>query len=106
MSARCAHCVPDHTEAPICIVDDDEAVADSLKALLETSGFNVQSYSSGNEFLADKRHYLAGCLVIDQHMPGLSGLDVIDDLKMQGIQIPTILLLDGSMRARGSAQLD
>jgi ActR/RegA family two-component response regulator len=54
---------------PICIIDDDESVAGSLKALLETLGFEVQSYSSGSDFLADDHHRTAGCLVIDQHMP-------------------------------------
>src|SRR5215471_21387186 len=56
-------------QKPICIVDDDEAVADSLQALLEAFGFKVQSYGSGSECLADKRHRAAGCLLIDQHMP-------------------------------------
>ena len=89
----------------ICIVDDDEAVADSLQALLETFGFNVQSYGSGSEFLADKRHRAAGCLLIDQHMPGISGLDVIDNLRENGIQIPTILIsgrLDDATRQRAT----
>lgn len=90
-------------QKPICIVDDDEAVADSLQALLETFGFNVRSYSSGSEFLADDRHREAGCLLIDQHMPGTSGLDVVDNLRKRGIQLPTILIsgrLDASTRQR------
>jgi two-component system response regulator FixJ len=90
---------------PICIVDDDESVADSLQALLETFGFNVRSYGSGSEFLADERHRAAGCLLIDQHMPGTSGLDVVDNLRKRGTQIPTILIsgrLDASTRERGT----
>ena len=67
---------PERTRERICIVDDDEAVANSLKALLETFGFGVQSYGSGADFLADNRVSRAGCLVIDQQMPGMSGLDV------------------------------
>ena len=92
-------------QKPICIVDDDEAVADSLQALLETFGFNVQSYGSGSEFLADERHRAAGCLLIDQHMPGTSGLDVVANLRKRGIQIPTILIsgrLDASTRERAT----
>jgi FixJ family two-component response regulator len=92
-------------QKPICIVDDDESVADSLEALLEAFGFNVQSYSSGSEFLADERHRAAGCLLIDQHMPGTSGLDVVDNLRERGIQLPTILIsarLDDSTRQRAS----
>jgi two-component system, LuxR family, response regulator FixJ len=76
----------------VCIVDDDESVADSLKILLEAFGFAVHSYNSGNEFLADNRRHAAGCLVIDQHMPGMNGLDVIDNLQKEGNRIATILI--------------
>ena len=99
------HSPPSEIQKTIYIVDDDEAVMDSLKALLETFGFNVQSYGSGNEFLADERHRAAGCLVIDQHMPGISGLDIIDHLRKKGVQIPTILIsgrLDASTRERAT----
>jgi two-component system response regulator FixJ len=100
-----SHAPPSEIPKPICIVDDDEPVADSLQALLETFGFNVQSYGSGSEFLADERHRAAGCLLIDQHMPGTSGLDVVDNLRRRGIQIPTILIsgrLDASIRERAT----
>ena len=92
-------------QKPICIVDDDESVADSLQALLEAFGFDVQCYGSGNEFLADERHRAAGCLLIDQHMPGTSGLDVVDNLRKVGVQIPTILIsgrLDAGTRERAT----
>jgi FixJ family two-component response regulator len=92
-------------QKPICIVDDDESVADSLQASLEAFGFNVQSYGSGSEFLADEQHRTAGCLLIDQHMPGASGLDVVDNLRKEGVQIPTILIsgrLDASTRQRAT----
>ena len=94
-----SHAPPSEIPKPICIVDDDEPVADSLQALLETFGFNVQSYGSGSEFLADERQ------LIDQHMPGTSGLDVVDNLRRRGIQIPTILIsgrLDASIRERAT----
>ena len=98
-------CPPGEFQKPICVVDDDESVADSLQALLESFGFRVQLYSSGSEFLADERHRLAGCLLIDQHMPGISGLDVIDNLQKESVQIPTILIsgrLDASTKQRAT----
>lgn len=103
MPLLCKRSLPSEIQKPICIVDDDEAVVDSLQALLETFGFNVRSYGSGSEFLADDRHREAGCLLIDQHMPGTSGLDVVDNLRKRGIQLPTILIsgrLDASTRQR------
>jgi FixJ family two-component response regulator len=79
----------------ICIVDDDDAVAHSLKVFLETSGFNVQTYCSGAQFLADYRHRTAGCLIIDLHMPGLDGLEVVKELQLKGVRLPTILVSGG-----------
>lgn len=86
---------PEPARELICIVDDDEAVADSLKALLETFGFHVRSYGSGADFLADDRMRWAGCLVMDQQMPGMSGLDVADHLHRAGIRLPIILISGG-----------
>jgi two-component system response regulator FixJ len=103
MPLLCKRSPPSEIQKPICIVDDDEAVADSLQTLLEAFGFNVRSYGSGSEFLADDRHREAGCVLIDQHMPGTSGLDVVDNLRNRGLQLPTILIsgrLDASTRQR------
>ena len=86
------HRPPEPTDKPICIVDDDEWVAESLKVLLETFGFDVRSYNSGADFLADCRHRTAACLIIDQHMPGMTGLDVVAHLGREGIRRPTILI--------------
>jgi FixJ family two-component response regulator len=86
------HRPPEPTNKPICIVDDDEWVAESLKLLLETFGFEVWSYGSGADFFADCRHRTAALLIIDQHMPGMTGLDVVARLQREGIRRPTILI--------------
>jgi FixJ family two-component response regulator len=86
------HRPPEPTDKPICIVDDDECVAESLKVLLETFGFEVWSYGSGADFLADCRHRTAALLIIDQHMPDMTGLDVVARLQWEGIRRPTILI--------------
>jgi two-component system, LuxR family, response regulator FixJ len=96
----------EQSHEPICVVDDDESVAHSLKSLLETFGFEVSCYSSGAEFLADTRRRIASCLVLDQHMPGLNGLDVVDHLQKEGVRVPTILIsgrLDTNIRERASS---
>src|SRR6516162_9164494 len=64
------HRPSEQNQQRICIVDDDEWVADSLKSLLETFGYDVRSYNSGADFLADDRRRATACLIIDQHMPG------------------------------------
>jgi two-component system response regulator FixJ len=105
MAVASGHRPPQQTHQPICIVDDDESVVDSLKVLLEIFGFEVQSYGSGAEFLADDRRRTAGCLVIDQHMPGMNGLDVVDCLQREGVRLPTILIsgrLDANTKERAT----
>ena len=73
--------------------------------MLESFGWSVQPYNSGAEFLADERRRAAGCLVLDHHMPGMSGLDVLERLQKEGIEVPTILIsgrLDATTRERAT----
>lgn len=80
------------TRGPVCIVDDDVWVCNSLCVLLETFGFAVLPYASGVEFLNDDRRRGAKCLVIDQQMPGMDGLDVVCNLQREGVFLPAILI--------------
>ena len=96
---------PEHSDQRIFVVENDEWVADSLRLLLETYGFDVQSYNSGTELLADDQRRSTGCLIIDRHMPDLNGLDVVKRPQNEGVRVPTILIsgrLDASTRERAA----
>jgi two-component system response regulator FixJ len=82
----------EHSRVQICVVDDDEGVADSLKLLLETFGYDVLSYNAGADLLADDCRRAAGCLIIDHHMPRMNGLDLVDRLQREGVRVPIILI--------------
>jgi FixJ family two-component response regulator len=79
----------------IAIVDDDTGVRDSLRCLLEVTGHRVETYGSGAEFLAqaDPRHL--ACLIVDQLMPHVTGLRLIEQLRRNGIGLPAVLITGG-----------
>src|SRR4029453_16796526 len=74
------------------VVDDDPAMRDSLRWLIESTGLNVETFGDAQTFLARIRPELPGCLVLDVRMPGMSGLDLQAELARRGIGLPTIAL--------------
>jgi FixJ family two-component response regulator len=75
----------------VAIVDDEEPVRKALKRLLVASGFEVESYASGKEFLATK-HRRPDCVVLDLHMPGMSGLEVLEELRATRRELPALII--------------
>jgi len=87
------------------IVDDDEPVRDSLRALLECLGYQVDEYASGDVFLSNHSPE-SKCIIMDQQMPGLEGLDVVERLRTAGDQTPIIIITgrsDATIEARAQA---
>ena len=74
------------------LVDDDEAVRDSLKILLEACGFAVEDFASGRSFLDRYRTDWDGCLLIDLHMSAKKGLQTVAALRSRGVRLPTIMI--------------
>jgi two-component system, LuxR family, response regulator FixJ len=77
---------------PVIIVDDDAAVRQSLKFALELEGLDVRLYNGGGELLADDHLPTDGCLIVDYHMPGINGIDLVDQLRGRHIDLPAILI--------------
>jgi two-component system, LuxR family, response regulator FixJ len=89
------------------VLDDDSAVRNSLKFSLETEGFEVREYVSADELLDDDDSLPAlSCLIVDYHMPEMSGLDVIARLRGKRKRLHAILVTghpDKSIRERAAA---
>lgn len=77
----------------VVVVDDDPAVCGSLKFSLELEGFTVRIYNSGAEILHADDFDGCNCFVIDQRMPGMSGMELIAKLRNRKILTPAILII-------------
>jgi RNA polymerase sigma factor (sigma-70 family) len=78
--------------AVVFVVDDDPSVRSSLKFLLSTVGLKVESFDSADSFLRKKPAGVPSCLVLDVRLPGLSGIDIQQELAARNIRIPIIFL--------------
>ena len=74
------------------VVDDDEAMRDSMTWLLEGEGYKVACYNSAASFLAARNAHMRGCLVLDVRMPEMSGLELHERLETLGSQLPIIFV--------------
>jgi len=79
-------------EPTVFVVDDDQAMRDSLTWLIESAGLRVQAFGSAEEFLRVYYPGQAGCLLLDVRMPGMSGLELQANLARQEIRIPVIII--------------
>jgi two-component system, LuxR family, response regulator FixJ len=84
-------------ESTVFVVDDDADLRESLGWLLESAGLRVKSYSTAQEFLTDYKSEEPGCLLLDVRMPGLSGLDLQEELRRRGVP-PPIIIMTGHAR--------
>jgi DNA-binding NtrC family response regulator len=80
------------TSAPVYVVDDDVSVCESLGSLIRSAGLRAETFASAQEFLARPKIEVPGCLVLDVRLPGLSGLDLQQELAKAEVEVPIIFL--------------
>jgi FixJ family two-component response regulator len=76
----------------IFVVDDDEGVRNSLRFLLKSVGLNTRALASASEFLEAYKPNQPGCLLLDVRMPGMSGIELQQQLNLRGATIPVIFI--------------
>jgi FixJ family two-component response regulator len=76
----------------VAIVDDDPAVRRSLHRLVLSLSHRPVSFASGEELLASLRQTLPNCIILDQHMPNMNGLEVLARMQVEGFHVPSIII--------------
>lgn len=85
-------------ESIVYVIDDDQAMAESLLWVIESVGFTVKTYTRAQDFLEEYNAQIPGCLLLDVRMPGMSGPELqikLNELSEQGISAPPIIFISG-----------
>ena len=76
----------------VAIVDDEEGIRKALSRLLRASGLDAESYACGKDFLGGIAKRLPDCVLLDLHMPGMTGLDVLRELRRARCTLPAVVI--------------
>ena len=76
----------------VAIVDDEEPIRKALERLLRSANLEAEVFASGDAFLDSLADRRPNCLILDLHMPGMTGLHVLRHLKQSGMELPTIVI--------------
>jgi FixJ family two-component response regulator len=76
----------------VAIVDDEDTVRDALAGLLRSHGMETRAYASPRDFLAALPFGRPDCLIVDMHMPDMTGLELLRELLRRGVHIVTIVI--------------
>src|SRR6266487_5080449 len=80
------------TAAAIAVIDDDASVRRALQRLLRAAGFAVETFATAREFLDADQWAQTACLVLDIHLPGMSGFELQEHLTVSGVPIPIVFI--------------
>ncbi len=99
------------TDPIVFVVDDDESVLRSLERLLRSVGLNTETFLSADDFLNREPPDIPSCLILDVRMPGISGLDLQEELSSKGFNMPIIIItghgtIPMSVRAMKAGAID
>lgn len=81
-----------YPDSVVIVIDDDDAVRNSLRFSLEIEGFRVETFANGEELLGQVKLPACGCLIIDQNLPKARGLEIVAELRRRNFLAPTILI--------------
>jgi FixJ family two-component response regulator len=74
------------------VVDDEECVRKALSRLFRSAGFQVRTFATGQEFLSAAGVNQPDCLVLDLHLPGMSGLEILKQMAQRGLNVPAVVI--------------
>ena len=97
---------PEPLRPAVILVDDDPAVAHAVQFSFDLEGLNVRSFRDAESLLASGALPKKGCLVLDYHLPGLDGLELLDRLRANDVRMPAVLITTNPrphLRARAAA---
>jgi FixJ family two-component response regulator len=107
VEARAENSVTGNRVRRISIVDDDASIREALKRLMRSAGFTVEAFASAEEFLASEHLNDTACLILDVHLPGMSGFELQNHLNVPSIvkrpRIPIVFITahaDETLRQR------
>jgi DNA-binding NtrC family response regulator len=91
VTVKASH-LPNEDNPLVCVIDDDSSIRESLRFLLRCAGLKAEAFSWAREFLASPSPEALSCLVLDVQLPGISGLDLQQELINGDAQIPIIFI--------------
>ena len=79
-------------DSVVFVIDDDASFSGSTERLIQSMGFQVKTFGTAEEFLSARRTDVPSCMLLDLRLPGLSGLDLQDELRERGIEMPIVFV--------------
>ena len=83
---------PSRPRPVVVLVDDDRAVTQAVQFSFDLEGLDVRGYRDGESLLAEGEPPGDGCLILDLHLPGMDGLELLERLRLRGVRTPAVLI--------------